>query len=65
MISQNKNVCKLVWHSENVDIAVEGSELYCYNTEGNRNTSQVSYRMDVIQLEYEPSKFMYGEAGSI
>jgi hypothetical protein len=50
MIPQNKNVCQLVW---NLYTAVEGSELYCYNTEGNRNSavSKVSYKMDVTRLE--------------
>jgi hypothetical protein len=37
MIPQNKNVLQLVWHLY-VDTAVEGSELYCYNTEGDRNS---------------------------
>ena len=34
-------------------LAVEGSELYCYNTEGERNSvvSQLTCRMDVTQLE--------------
>jgi hypothetical protein len=33
--------------------AVEGSELYCYNSEGYTNSvvSQASCRMDVTQLE--------------
>ena len=32
---------------------IEGSELYCYNTEGDRNlvVSQASCRMDVTRLE--------------
>ena len=49
MILQNKNVCQLVWHLKYIDTAVEGSELYCYNTEGDRNSfvSQESCRMDV------------------
>ena len=34
MTPQNKNVRQLVWHLYYVDTAVEGSELYCYNTEG-------------------------------
>ena len=36
-----------------VDTEVEGSELHCYNTEGDRNSvvSQASFRMDVIRLE--------------
>ena len=64
MISQNKNVCKLVWHLENVDIAVEGSELYCYNTEGDRNSvvSQASCRMDV---NHKMSKFTHNEIGGM
>ena len=38
-----------------VDTAVEGSELYCYNTEGNRNSvvSQVSSRMGRTLLELQ------------
>jgi hypothetical protein len=38
MIPQNKNVCQLLWHLYYVDTAVENSELYCYNTEGDRNS---------------------------
>ena len=34
----NKNVRQLVWHLYYVYTAVEGSELYCYNTEGDRNS---------------------------
>ena len=36
-----------------VDTAVEDSDLYCYNTEDDRNSvvSQVSCRLDVNQLE--------------
>ena len=51
MIPQNKNVCQLVWHY--LDTAVEGSELYCYNTESDRNSvvSQASCRMDMTWLE--------------
>ena len=43
MIPQNKNVHQLAWH---VDPAVEGSEIYCYNTEGDSNSvaSQESCR---------------------
>ena len=41
MIPQNKNVRQLVWYLWYVDIAVEGSELYC----------QALCRMDVTQLE--------------
>ena len=36
IIPQNKNVHQLVLQKY-VDTAVEGSELYCYNTEGDRN----------------------------
>ena len=51
MMSQSKNVHQLVWHLRYIDTAVEGSELYFYNTEGNRNSvvSQVSCRMDVTR----------------
>jgi hypothetical protein len=47
MIPQNKNVRQLVWHLY-VDTAVGDSELYCYVTEGYRNSilSQASCRMD-------------------
>ena len=50
MISQNKNVRQLVWY---VDIAVEGSEIYCYNTDRDRSSvvSQAMCRMDVTRLE--------------
>ena len=53
MISQNKNVRQLVWHLLYIDNAVENSELYCYNIEGDRKSvvSQVLCRMDVTQLE--------------
>jgi hypothetical protein len=36
-----------------IETAVEGSEIYYYNTEGNRNSvvSQASYRMDMTRLE--------------
>ena len=37
MIPQNKNVCQLVWHFQYVNTAVEGSELYYYNSEGDVN----------------------------
>jgi hypothetical protein len=37
MITQNNNIRRLLWHLY-VDIAVEGSDLYCYNIEGDRNT---------------------------
>ena len=47
MIPQNKNVRQLVCS------AVEGRELHCYNTEGNRNSvvGQTKCKMDVIRLE--------------
>ena len=52
-IPQNKNVHQLVWHLEYIDTAVEGIKLYCYNTEGYKNSvaSQVSCRMNVTWLE--------------
>ena len=36
-----------------VDTTIEDSVLYCFNTEGDRNSvvSQVSCRMDMTQLE--------------
>jgi hypothetical protein len=45
-------VSQVKWHLEYVNTEVEGSEAYCYNTEGDRNSvvSQESFRMDVIQL---------------
>ena len=54
IIPQNKNVCQLVWHLY-VDTAVEGSEMYCYNTEGDRNSviSQASFRMGCTLLEFQ------------
>ena len=38
MAPQDKNVCQLVWHLY-LDTAAEGSELYCYDTEGDTNLS--------------------------
>jgi hypothetical protein len=40
-----------------VEIAIKGSELYCYNTEGDRNSvvSQARCRIDVTRLEHEMS----------
>ena len=38
MIPQNKNVRQLVWHLKFVNTAVEGSELYYYNTEDDSNS---------------------------
>jgi hypothetical protein len=46
MISQNKNVHQLVWHLQYVDTSVEGSELYCYNTEDDRNSVEVKCRAE-------------------
>jgi hypothetical protein len=42
MLPQNMNV-----HQLKVDSAIDGSELYCYNPEGDRNSvaSNVSCRM--------------------
>ena len=50
---QNKNVCQQVWHCSIHDTAVENSELYYYNTEGDRNSvvSEVLVSMDVTRLE--------------
>ena len=64
---QNKNVRQLVWHLQYVDTVVEGSELHCYNIEGDRNSvvSEASCRMDVTQLELDMSKFTHFEAGGI
>ena len=39
MIPQNKNMPQLVWHFKYVQIAVDDSKLYCYNTEGDRNSA--------------------------
>ena len=46
------------------DTAVKGTELYCYNTESDRNSvvSQASCTTDVT---HEMSKFTHGEAGGI
>jgi hypothetical protein len=54
MIPHNKNMRQLVWHLKHIDNAVEGSELYFYNTEGDRIliVSQTSCRMDVTRLEW-------------
>ena len=38
MIAQNKNVHQVVRHFYFVDTAVEGSELYCCNIDGDRNS---------------------------
>ena len=52
MIPQNKDVRQLVWYLY-VDTALESSELYLYNIEGDRNSvvSQKSRRMGVTRLE--------------
>ena len=49
MLPQNKNVRQLVWHLQYVDTAIESSEIYCYNTEGDRNSfiSQASCRIEI------------------
>ena len=54
---------QLVWHLY-IDTAVEDGELYCYNTEGDRNSvvSQTSCRLDVT---HEMSEFTIGKAGGI
>ena len=46
MIPQNKNVRQLVWNLY-IYTALEGSELFCYNTESDRNSvvSQASCRI--------------------
>ena len=53
MIPQIKNMHQLKWHLQYVDTAEEGSELYCCNTEGNRNSvvGQALCRIDVTRLE--------------
>jgi hypothetical protein len=38
MIPDNKNLRQLIWDLQYVDTAVDGSELYCCITEGDRNT---------------------------
>ena len=62
----NDDVHQLLWPFY-VGTAVEGSEWFCYNTEGNRNSvvCQPSCRMDVTRLEHEMSKFTHGETDSI
>ena len=67
MTSQNKNVRQLVQHLQSVDIAVEGSDFYGYNIEGDKNSvvSQASCRIAVTRLEYGMSKFTPGEDGGI
>ena len=48
---------QIVWNLWYADIAVEGSELYCHKTEGNKNSdvSQVSCIMDVNRPESVPT----------
>ena len=60
MILQNKNVCQLVWHLKYIDTAIEGSELYCYNTEDDINSlvSQASCRIDLTLLEQKDVKIL-------
>ena len=57
MIPQNKNVRQLVWHFQYVDTTVEGSELYCHNTESDRNSvlSQASCIINMTRLEQRGS----------
>ena len=52
MMPQNKNVRQLVWY---VDTVVEGSELYSYNTEGDKSSvvSQASCRIGWTLLELQ------------
>ena len=66
MIPQNKNMRQLVWNLY-IDTAVEGSELYCYNTEDDIYlvVSQASPRMDAAAVIHEMSIFTHGEAGYI
>ena len=49
----NKIMPQLVWHFSYVDTAVEGSEIYCYDKESDRNSvvSQALCRINVTQLE--------------
>ena len=51
----NDDITKYVYAQASmaVDTAVENSELYCCNPEGDRNSvvSQTSYRIDVTRLE--------------
>ena len=53
MIPQSNNVLQLVRHIYYVDTAVQGINLHCYNTEGDRNSvaSQSLCRLDVTRLE--------------
>ena len=52
MILQNENVRQLVWDLQYIDTAIEGSELYCYNIEGDINSvaNQASCRLDVTRI---------------
>jgi hypothetical protein len=58
ILPQNENVHQLVWHLWYVATAIEGSELYCYNTDGDGNSvvSQALCKMDVVQLESQDVK---------
>ena len=53
MIPQNKNVRQLILHFQYVDTSVEGSGLYCYNKECDKDSvvSHASSRMDVSRTE--------------
>ena len=64
MVPQNKNVRQRIWYLQYVGTAAQGSELYCYNAEGDINSvvNQASYRKDAIRLEHKMSKFTHGEA---
>jgi hypothetical protein len=55
MIPQNKNLRQLVWHLLYTNTAVDGSELYFYNTEGDINSvvSQASCKMGWTLLEFQ------------
>ena len=50
---ENKDVHHLLGHLYCIDTAVEGNDVHCYNTEGNRNSvvSQASCKMDVTPIE--------------
>ena len=58
----HKLLCARYYGTYTIDTAVEGSELQCYNTEGDRNSvvCQASKRMNVTRPE-QLSKFTHGE----
>ena len=66
MIQHIRNVRQLVWHLY-VNTAVKGSELYCFNTEGDRSSevSQASYGIICAAVNHEMSKFTHGVVGGI